>query len=187
MSEATTLVSVQVGLPRELPAKTPGARPWRSAIVKAPVAGPVWLGRLGLAGDEQADRRYHGGPEQAVLAYAAAHYPLWNAELAPRGLTPGAVGENLTVEGQDETSVCLDDVYAIGEALVQVSCPRPPCRKVSRRWDVHDLAARLTRTGRTGWYLRVLREGEGAAGRAVGRVARAQPDLTVRAASLIRR
>ena len=76
------LVSIQVGLPAD---HTTGARPWRTAFFKWPVEGPVWLGRTNLAGDGQANRKVHGGPDKAVLAYAGAHYPLWRAELDDAG------------------------------------------------------------------------------------------------------
>src|SRR5947208_2482976 len=97
------LVSIQVGRPRELGPGAPGSR-WRTAFLKEPVAGPVHLGRLGLDGDGQASVRIHGGPDQAVLAYAAAHYPLWAKELG-RELPSGGFAENFTVEGQDEDTV----------------------------------------------------------------------------------
>jgi MOSC domain-containing protein YiiM len=156
------VLSIQVGVPETrgaLGAADPMERPWTSGMVKHPVEGPVWLGRTNLAGDGQADLINHGGPDKAVLAYAAAHYPGWRVELAPLELPFGAFGENLTIAGQDESSVCIGDVYAVGTAVVQVSQPRQPCWKLARRWAWKDLTARVQRTGRGGWYLRVLEEG----------------------------
>ena len=160
------ILSIQVALPREH--GTPGAeramdRPWTTAFFKEPVRGPVFLARTNLDGDRQGDIENHGGPDKAALAYAAAHYPLWRGELG-RELPHGGFGENFTVRGQDETTVCIGDVYAIGEARVQVSQPRIPCWKIARRWGIKDLPARVQRTGRTGWYLRVLVEGHVAPG-----------------------
>lgn len=187
----SSLVSVQVGLPTRL--GTPGAvdrqdRPWTTGFFKHAVAGPVWLGRTNLAGDGQADRRFHGGPDRAVLAYAAAHYPIWRVELGRPDFPEGAFGENFTVDGLDEGSVCLGDTFAVGEALIQVSQPRQPCWKVARRWRMRGLPARVQRTGRTGWYLRVLREGFVAPGLALVLLERPCPEWTVtRATETMRR
>lgn len=179
-----TIVSVQVGLPVRY--GTPGAahpmdRPWSSAIAKVPVSGPVWAGRFNLAGDAQADLDAHGGPEKAILAYAAEHYPRWRDELG-RELPHGAFGENLTVAGLDEDSVCIGDTFAIGEAVVQVSQPRVPCFKLAYRWRIKDLTARVRRSRRAGWYLRVLEPGRLEAGAAVDLIERSYPQWTVRAA-----
>lgn len=176
------LVSIQVGQPAEYGregAPDPLDQPWRSGIFKAPVQGPVWLGRTHLAGDGQADRRVHGGPEQAVLAYAAQHYPLWRAELGIPEMDYGAFGENFTIDGLDEETVCLGDIYRIGAARVQVSQPRYPCWKLARRWHRNDLVARVLRTGRSGWYFRVLEEGWVEAGLAVRRLERPTPEQTI--------
>lgn len=175
------LVSIQVALPAEH--GTPGAaraieRPWTTAFFKEPVAGPVWLGSTNLEGDRQADLKHHGGPDRAVLAYAAGHYPGWRAELYLE-IPHGAFGENFTVAGMDEAAVCLGDVYEVGGAVVQVSQPRIPCWKIARRWQVKDLSARVQRSGRTGWYLRVLREGEVQAGDEMRLVDRPYPEWTI--------
>ncbi len=179
------LLSLQVGLPRERGregARDWAERAWTTAFFKEPVPGPLRLGRTGLEGDGQADGRFHGGPDKAVLAYAAAHYPAWREELG-REMPFGAFGENFTVEGTDESAVCLGDVYAVGGARVQVSQPRIPCWKIARRWGIKDLSARVQRTGRTGWYLRVLEEGRVAPGDAVEPLDRPHPEWTVAAAN----
>ena len=175
------LLSIQVALPAEH--GTPGAakameRPWTTAFFKEPVAGPVWLGATNLDGDRQADPKHHGGPDRAVMAYSAAHYPGWRAELYLQ-LPHGAFGENFTVGGMDEATVCLGDAYEVGGAVVQVTQPRIPCWKIARRWQVKDLSARVQRSGRTGWYLRVLREGEVAPGDEMRLVARPHPEWTI--------
>jgi MOSC domain-containing protein YiiM len=156
------LLSIQVGRPvarGDEGASDPMQRRWTSGIVKQSVTGPVRLGRTNLDGDGQADLRNHGGLEKAVLAYAAGHYAIWREELALPDLPFGAFGENLTIDGLDETSVCIGDVYAVGGAKVQVSQPRKPCWKLARRWKLKDLPVRVQQTGRGGWYLRVLDEG----------------------------
>lgn len=177
-----TLLSVQVGRPRTLgfdnaPDETD--RPWTTGFFKAPVTGPVWCGRTNLAGDGQADTRAHGGPDKAVLAYAAAHYDLWRAELSLAGMPPGGFGENLTVDTLDENTVCVGDVFEIGSATLQVSQPRGPCWKINRRWRIPDLLARVRQTGRTGWYHRVLAEGFIEAGQTLVLVQRPHPEWTV--------
>ncbi|MBD0263272.1 MAG: MOSC domain-containing protein [Tolypothrix sp. Co-bin9] len=157
-----TLLSIQVGLPKQLGDKNatdPNNLPWTSGIFKEPMQGSVWLGKTNLAGDGQADLTVHGGPDKAVLAYSADHYLAWREELAPLELSYGAFGENFTISGQSEASVCIGDIYAIGEVKVQVSQPRMPCWKLARKWQMNDLPGRVIATGRSGWYFRVLVEG----------------------------
>lgn len=182
MISGPLLLSIQVGRPRRMGVEgtsDPMERPWYSSFVKEPVEGPVWLGRTNLAGDRQADLKNHGGPDKAVLAYAAGHYPLWRVELNRPDFPFGAFGENFTIHDLTEATVCIGDVYAIGEARVQVSQPRQPCWKIARRWQIKDLTARVQKTGRTGWYFRVLSEGYVEAGLPVTLVERPFPQWTV--------
>ncbi len=156
------LVSLQVGLPqtRGRPeAADPMDREWTSGIHKAPVAGPVVATHLGLAGDGQADLKNHGGPDKAINAYPSDHFDLWKVELG-RDCMPGSFGENFTTQGATEFEICIGDIFQVGGLLVQVSQPRQPCWKLARLWRIADLAARVERTGRTGWYFRVLHTGE---------------------------
>ncbi len=174
--------TLQVGMPRTFgdpDARDPEDRPWTSGIVKDPVEGPVWLHATHFEGDGQADLKHHGGPEMAVLAYCAEHYPAWHAELDPLRLPFGAFGENLTVTGLSEETVSIGDTFELGGAIVQVSQPRSPCWKLARRWNVPDLVARVQRTGRSGWYLRVLKEGLVAPGQEMVLVERPFPRFTV--------
>lgn len=173
------LLSIQVGLPA-LHRDPDAGKSWRTGFWKAPVDGPVWLGKTNLVGDAQAALGIHGGPDKAVLGYAASHYPLWRTELEWDDLGFGSFAENFTLEGLAEDSVCLGDVYAVGEAVVQVSQPRSPCWKIARRWRRPDLTARVEATGRTGWYHRVLTEGVVEAGQPYTLVERPYPDWTVR-------
>lgn len=182
------LHSLQVGLPQRLGeggAADPMDRPWRTGFFKEPVAGPVWLGPTALDGDGQADLRHHGGPDKAVCVYPLGRYPYWRERL-DRALPCGAFGENWTVGGQDEGDVCLGDVYAVGEALVEVSQPRSPCWKLARRWRVERLALWFQETGYTGWYLRVLHPGYVEAGQPVELRERPHPEWTVLRANAVR-
>lgn len=179
------LVSIQTGIPRTV--GTPGAedrmeREFTSAIWKSPVAGPVYLGRLGLAGDGVADTRVHGGPDQAVLMYAAAHYDRWEQDLGRR-LEPGAFGENLLVDGLDEDTACIGDVYRVGPLRLQVSHPRQPCATLARRHQIPDMIAIVRKNGRSGWYLRVLDEGPLETGDPIQRVEHPNPGWSVRRAA----
>src|SRR5581483_9340843 len=182
------VVSIQVGRPR--PHGTPGStdpmeRPYTTGYFKEPVAGPVHVGRTNLAGDGQADLVNHGGPDKAVLAYSADHYPAWRAELGVPDLPYGGFGENLTIAGLTEADVCIGDVWKIGPVLLAVSQPRQPCWKTARRHGRKDMPARVVETGRSGWYYRVLEEGEIEAGLPVELVERPNPDWSVSRANQV--
>ncbi|MES2706655.1 MAG: MOSC domain-containing protein [Verrucomicrobiota bacterium] len=161
------VTSLHLGKARDITAADTGEwwdKPWRTGFYKAPAEGELWLGYEGFRGDEQADRRYHGGPEKAVCVYPAEHYPHWRRALSLPDLDSGAFGENLTVTGLIETAVSIGDVFTLGGARVQISQPRQPCWKLARRWRVKDLAVQVERTGFTGYYFRVLRHGPVRAG-----------------------
>lgn len=150
-----------------------------SAIAKAPVEGPVAVGPLGLAGDEQADRRVHGGPDKAVHHYALDHAAAWRADLP--GLPdllerPGAFGENFSGFGLTERDVCVGDLWRAGSTLLQVSQARQPCFKLNLRFGVPDMARRVQASGRTGWYYRVIEPGLVTAGATLTLVERRHPD-----------
>lgn len=158
LAPSVTLVSVNVGLPRAIGRHTSG-EPIVSGIVKEPVAGEtIYLDVLNLAGDRQADLTVHGGPDKAVYAYPAEHLPRWNEELgASFGI--GTFGENLTTLGWLEDDVSIGDVWAWGDARLQVSQPRSPCYKLATVTGRPDILKRVVQSGRTGWYLRVTQAG----------------------------
>lgn len=177
-----TVATIQVGLPQTLgqdEAPDPMDRPWTTGFFKQPVAGLLWLGTTHLEGDGQADLKNHGGVDKAVLAYSAAHYDYWRSHLPIHDLPPGAFGENFTIVGQTESEVCIGDVYQIGGATVQVSQPRKPCWKLSRRWRIADLTQQVLANGRSGWYFRVLQEGQVAPGQSVKLCDRPFPQWTI--------
>lgn len=173
------VASIQVGRPRDYQGAGKADKGWTSAIDKSPISGPVIVRKSNLEGDEQADLVHHGGTDKAVLAYAESHYAKWHEEMSNVEFAPGAFGENLTIRGVDESKCCIGDIYSVGECLFQVSQPRQPCWKLSRRWNLPKLAVRVQQTGRTGWYLRVLREGVIEASMMLKLVERQFPQLTV--------
>lgn len=180
------VLSIQVGLPKHLGtqgASDPMDRPWFTGAFKEPVQGPVWLGSTNLAGDGQANLQVHGGPDKAVLAYAALHYPAWRGELNLSEFTYGAFAENFTVSELTEELVCIGDIYLVGEARVQVSSPRQPCWKNSRRWRIKDLSLQMQNNGRTGWYFRVIKEGYVEKGLSLRLLERPYPRWTVACAN----
>jgi MOSC domain-containing protein YiiM len=152
---------------------------WTTAFFKFPVAGPVELGELGIAGDEQVDRKNHGGPDKAVLVYSADHLPFWRDRLNLPEMAGGAFGENLTIAGSTEEDVCIGDVWEVGAVLLQVTQPRQPCWKMSRRWNISNLAQQVVASGFCGWYLRVLRGGTLAPGEELSLVSRPNPAWTI--------
>ena len=168
-------MSIHVGLPQTIA----GEPPWLTSIYKAPVEGPIWLQRGHLDGDQQADLRVHGGVDKAVCVYAVEHFETWRIELGVPDVGPGAFGENFSVSGQVESTVCVGDIYRIGSSTVQISQPRGPCWKVARRWRRPDLTRRVRETGRTGWYLRVLSPGLVMPGDRIDLIERPYPEWTI--------
>jgi MOSC domain-containing protein YiiM len=153
-----SLLSVNVAQPHVLGRLTNGRRVV-SAIDKQPVrAETLYLDWENLEGDRQGDRRVHGGRDKAVYAYPSDHWPRWRGEEG-REFGPASFGENLTVGGWIEDQVCIGDVWAWGEALLQVSQPRGPCFKLEMHTGRAGLIERMRANGRTGWYLRVLQPG----------------------------
>jgi MOSC domain-containing protein YiiM len=158
------VVSVNVGLPREVQWK---GRSVSTGIFKEPVAGRIAIHRLNLAGDRQADLSVHGGPEKAIYVYPAEYYPSWRMELPKMEIPWSMFGENLTVEGLREDSVHIGDQFRAGSALVMVTQPRMPCYKLGIKFGRDDILKRFLQSGRTGFYLSVLEEGDVAAGDAI--------------------
>ncbi len=170
------LLSVNVGLPRAVPYQDGTVT---TGIYKEPVTGPVWLRRLNLDGDGQADLRVHGGADKAVYAYPHEHYRFWTRESGRNNFSFGQFGENLTTEGLLEDAIFIGDIFRVGRALVQVSQPRSPCFKLGIRMGDPGFVARFAAANRTGFYLRVLEEGTVTAGDAIVLVERAGNSVSV--------
>lgn len=158
---------------------------WTSGFMKQPVDEPVWLSYEGFKGDEQADRRNHGGIDKAVCVYSSEHYDFWKQRLE-LPMAYGAFGENLTVSGMTEESVRVGDIYAVGDVRLQVSQPRQPCWKLSRRWRVKDLNKQVEDTGFTGFYFRVLKHGLVTPGATLELCERGEEAITVEYCNRIR-
>lgn len=150
----------------------------RSGIDKRPVDGTVLLGAAGVTGDTICDTRHHGGPDQAVYAYAAEDLEFWAAELG-RPMLPGNVGENLTVSGVDCSGAVVGERWRVGGALLRVTGARSPCRVFSGFIDVPDMVGRFLRAGRPGAYLAVDEPAEVSAGDPVTVVHRPAHGVTV--------
>ena len=155
------LVSVNVGLPREVQWH---GRWIRTSIWKSPAEGSVHVGALNLEGDQQSDLSVHGGADKAVYAYPREHYEYWRRELGAKDPPWGAFGENFTTHGLLEPDVRIGDRLRAGSAEFLVTQPRMPCFKLGIRFGRDDMVKRFLRSGRTGFYLAVLREGEVARG-----------------------
>ncbi len=152
-----------------------------SAIAKHAASGPLAIGPLGLAGDEQGDPVHHGGPDKAIHHYPSDHYPFWRGELGDHPLlaAPGGFGENIATLGLLETDVCIGDRFRLGTALVELSHGRTPCWKIGHRFGLLKLTARVVETRRSGWYYRVLEAGAVQAGETITLVERPLPEWTV--------
>lgn len=170
------LISVNVGLPRRIPAN---GREVTTGIFKEPVAGRVRVRTLNLEGDGQADLSAHGGPHKAVYAYPAEHYDYWRGELPGMELPWGMFGENLTTEGLREDSVNIGDRFRIGSAEFMVRQPRLPCYKLAAKFGRPDMVKRFLASRRTGFYLAVAQEGEVGAGDPIALVHRDPNHVTV--------
>jgi MOSC domain-containing protein YiiM len=185
-SSAPAVVALSIGRARTLDGDgTSGfaGTPWTTGIFKAPVHALVLLSPQGFDGDEQVDLVNHGGHDKAACAYSADHYPSWRDELKIEGFDYGAFGENLTVTGIDEGSVCIGDTWAIGDAVVQVSQPRQPCWKLGRKWGLPHLPDQVVKAGRTGWYFRVTWPGPVGPGSELTLLERPHPAWTIAAAN----
>jgi MOSC domain-containing protein YiiM len=175
-TSAGKVLSVNVGLPCEFEYN---GRPARSAIWKSPVAGRVAAGGVNLAGDDQADRQAHGGPNKAVYAYAVEDLDWWAQEIG-RPLQYGEMGENLTTEGIEVNGALVGERWAIGTTVLEVSEPRVPCWRLGVRMNDKLFPRRFTGALRPGAYLRILVEGDIGAGDEIQVIERPDHGITVR-------
>ena len=175
-STAMTLLSVNVSKPKEV---LDDGKTVSTGIFKEPVAGPVLLRRLNLDGDGQADLWGHGGTFRAVYFYSVENYDYWRQELDRADLPYGTFGENFTVAGMTDDDICVGDVFRIGGALVEVTQPRIPCFKLAIKMGLPGFQNRFLQSRRTGFYCRVLEEGEVRPGDTIEPVSRDPRGLTV--------
>jgi MOSC domain-containing protein YiiM len=177
VSRRVKLLSVNVSQPTEI---AHGRGTVSTGIFKEPVAGRIMLRALNLDGDGQADLANHGGIHRAAYAYSIENYDYWRRELGRADLGFGQFGENFTVRGMVEDDVHIGDVFRVGDALVEVTQPRPPCFKLGIKMGMARFPKLFLASGRVGFYLRVLDEGEVGAGDVFERVESDPERVTVR-------
>jgi MOSC domain-containing protein YiiM len=175
-STAGKVLSVNVGIVR---AFGYNGRPAKSAIWKSPVAGRIAARGVNLAGDDQADRKAHGGPDKVVYAYAVEDARWWQREIA-RSLACGEFGENLTTEGIDVNAALVGERWQIGTVVLEVSEPRIPCWRLGVRMNDKMFPRRFAEALRPGTYLRIVVEGDVGTGDAIRVVEKPDHDLTIR-------
>jgi ferredoxin-NADP reductase/MOSC domain-containing protein YiiM len=171
-----TLVSVNVGMPKDVP--------WQgktvfTGVFKDPVAGPRRVRKLNVDGDGQGDLGGHGGEQRAVFVYQLDSYRYWERELGRSDFVHGQFGENLTVEGLGDDDVCIGDRYQVGTAVFEVTQPRVTCYRVGIRMNDPRIPALLVSHRRPGFYFRVLEEGEVQAGDEIVKLASGPEQMTV--------
>ena len=171
------LLSVNVSLPKEFPH---GRETVSTGIFKEPVGGRIMLRTTNLDGDGQADLENHGGVDRAAYAYSIKNYDHWRRELGRDKFAFGQFGENFTVEGMVEDDIYIGDVFRVGDALVEVSQPRTPCFKLGIKMGMAGFPKLFLASGRVGFYLRVLEEGEVGARDAFERVESDPEQVSVR-------
>jgi MOSC domain-containing protein YiiM len=173
--------SLNIGLPKQ---ELFHGKEFLTGMCKKPVAGAVFLARQGFEGDGVGDRKHHGGEDKAVCVYSLDHYAYWRSVLGIE--MPGAAfGENLSVVGMREEAICIGEIYAIGTAVVQVSQPRQPCGTLAARYGRNDFVKLVADSGRTGFYFRVLTEGQVRAGDAVALIERDPRSVSIAFANQI--
>lgn len=181
----TQLESVQISQPRTYSrtnSRSNKTENWTTSFNKSPVEGWVSVTAAGIAGDEQADKKNHGGIDKAVLFYSADHFDYWQNQLGVPAIAPGAFGENLTVSGMDESTVCIGDRLSINDVILEVSQPRQPCWKLARHWHLPELPKQVVQSGFCGWYCRVIKNGRIKLETPIALVANPHPKWPVRRA-----
>lgn len=174
-AQPATLVSLNVALPTEVIYEQ---KTVRTGIFKQAVNGARHLSKVQLEGDGQGDLKNHGGLDKALCAYSQDHFPYWERTLG-KEMKAGAFGENATLAGMTEQEVCIGDRYRLGGAVVEVSQPRQPCFKLAMKHGISDLVAQVQQTGYTGFYFRVIEEGEIEAGNSLELLQRGKEGRTI--------
>jgi MOSC domain-containing protein YiiM len=175
--------TLQIGMPKTYPTRAGATR--RTSIYRTPAIGPVFLYTDHLDQDLPSNLKSHGGPEKAVNVYPGEHYAYWQDTLNLPLPPAGSFGENFTTSGWLEENACIGDICQAGDAVVQISQPRRPCATLAWRWDIPDFIDIVNEAGRTGWYLRVLQEGEVKSGDEIILKERLFPEWTIARANAI--
>jgi MOSC domain-containing protein YiiM len=175
MNTIGRVVAVNVGQPRTVDWH---GRAVTTAIWKHPVAGRLGLSGVNVDGDDQADRRVHGGPTKAVYAYAAEDYAWWEAALGTT-LEPGTFGDNLTITGVDLAGCVVGERWQIGSAVLRVTEPRIPCFKLGLRMGDAGFVTQFAEAARPGTYLAIDTAGEIGAGDPIELVHRPDHQVTI--------
>ena len=170
------VLSVHVGSLQEM---LRNGKKIQTGIFKQPTEGPIEVKQLGLEGDQQANKKLHGGVYKAICVYPSEHYDLWKEELGNPGLSFGDFGENLTTAGLMEGDICLGDRLRIGSVEIVVTQPREPCITLNARLDTKDLSVRIRKSGRSGFYCSVEREGTIENGDSIGYISRDENKVSV--------
>lgn len=184
------LISLQVGKVTTSGDKNSSdtlTKQYTTGSYKNPVEEKQKVTKLGIIGDEVADTKHHGGIDKAVFANSFLNYPKWIRFLGAESLPFGALAENLTLDSIDESDVCIGDIHKIGSVTLEVSQPRQPCWKISRRWNNKDFMKYIYDSGETGWYYRVLSEGEIEKGDMVELVKKADDPISIAQANSVMR
>ncbi|OCT16749.1 hypothetical protein A8709_08800 [Paenibacillus pectinilyticus] len=176
------ITSINVGLPQTIQYQ---GKELTTGIYKTPVSSSLFVSKVQIEGDGQADLNFHGGVDKAICAYPEEHYVYWE-KLRGHELEAGTFGENLTIRGLQEHDICIGDTFAIDEVIVQVSQPRQPCHKLAKRMDWPEAALHVQETGYTGYYFRVLKEGYIAPDSEMRLIARDEKAVTVAFANQIK-
>ena len=178
------LISVNIAEPTTVMIKD---KPVLTGIYKLPVQCAVWMGKLSLVGDGQADKTVHGGEHQAVYSYPIEHYAYWQNTLSLADLPYGTFGENLTISGFNEDSIHVGDILKIGEATVQITMPRIPCFKFGHKIGRPDILEAFLNSGRSGFYQRVITEGYVKAGDDITLLQRDPQAMSIRTALILQK
>ena len=178
------VVSLNIALPKTVMIR---GNPVATGIYKLPVTHAVWLTKLGLDGDDQADKTVHGGEHQAIYSYPLEHYAYWQNAQQLSDLPHGTFGENITTTGMLEDNVQVGDILKIGEATVQVTMPRIPCFKFGHKIGRPEILEPFLKSGRSGFYQRVLTEGYVKAGDKITLIDRAENSISVHTALILQK
>ncbi|CAH1209970.1 Protein YiiM [Paenibacillus allorhizoplanae] len=176
------ITSINVGLPQNI---TYHCKELTTGIYKTPISSSLFVSKVQIEGDGQADLTVHGGVDKAICVYPEEHYAYWE-NLRGYTLDAATFGENLTIRGLQENEVCIGDQFAIDEVIVQVSQPRQPCHKLAKRMDWPEATLYVQETGYTGYYFRVLKEGYIAPDSKMKLIARDEAGVTVAFANQIK-